>query len=59
MSKPWPADLPPDFRRRLDRALGYRSCGPADLWGEIRERLVEHRLEPPETLPQHGLGDFR
>lgn len=51
MPKPWPNDLPPDLRKRLDGVLKYRSFGSADLWGEIKEWLEGHGLEPPETLP--------
>lgn len=53
MPKPWPNDIPPDLRKRLDRVLSYRSWGAADLWGEVREWLADHALEPPETLPHH------
>lgn len=58
MPKPWPNDLPPDLRKRLDRALAMRSCGPADLWGEIREWLADHGIEPPEDLPGASVQDF-
>ena len=47
----WPQTIPPDLRLRLERVTGYRSFGPQDLWGEIREWLADHELEPPAGLP--------
>lgn len=55
---PWPNDLPPDLRKRLDRAMAMRSFGAADLWGEIKEWLEGHQIEPPENLPGASLKDF-
>lgn len=47
----WPQTIPPDLRRRLENVTGYRSYGPQDLWGEVREWLVLHQVEVPEGLP--------
>jgi hypothetical protein len=43
----WPHDLPPDLRRRLETVLGYRSFGPADVWGVVRDWLEEVGAAPP------------
>lgn len=51
--KAWPNDLPPDLRKRLARALAMRSCGPADIWGEIKEWLEAHQIERPDSVPHH------
>lgn len=33
MPNPWPNDILPDLRKRLDRVLSYHWWGAADLWG--------------------------
>ena len=48
----WPHNVPPDLRRRLENVLGFRSYGPAELWGEIREWLFLHGIEAPDRLPE-------
>lgn len=48
----WPQTIPPDLRRKLDSVMGYRSCGPQDVWGEIRDWLVMHGVEVPDDLPE-------
>jgi hypothetical protein len=47
----WPQTIPPDLRRKLENVMGYRSFGPQDVWGELREWLEKHRVEVPEALP--------
>lgn len=48
----WPQTVPADLRPRLEEVLSYRSHGPAELWGVVREWLAEHAVEPPERLPE-------
>jgi hypothetical protein len=48
----WPNSIPPDLRRRLEDVLSYRSFGPADLWGEIRDWLIKHQVAAPDQLPE-------
>lgn len=43
----WSQTIPDDLRRRLENVMGYRSFGPQDLWGEIREWLAANDLPPP------------
>jgi len=50
---PWPTDIPPDLRRNLETVLGFRSFGPAELWGEIRDWLVKHDVQVPDDLPEY------
>ena len=47
----WPNDIRPDLRRRLECVLGHRSFGPADIWGEVRDWLILHKVEPV-ALPE-------
>ncbi len=49
----WPQTIPPDLRRRLDGVMGFRSFGPNDVWGELRDWLVLHGVEAPAKLPEH------
>jgi len=48
----WPQTILPDLRRRLDSVMGYRSFGPTDVWGEVRDWLVLHGVETPAILPE-------
>ena len=52
----WPNDIPPDLRRRLECVLGQRSFGPADVWGEVRDWLIEHDVQPV-ALPEDKRPD--
>lgn len=54
----WPHTLPPDLRRRLEVVLSQRSHGPAEIWGEVRDWLVEHGVEAP-ALPEDTRYDGR
>lgn len=49
----WPHSIPEDLRHRLASAMTARSYGPPELWGEIREWLIKHGVEPPENLPEY------
>jgi hypothetical protein len=53
----WPQTIPPDLRRRLDGVMGFRSYGPNDVWGEVRDWLVLHRVEAPAKLPEDKGSD--
>lgn len=37
LTRPLPNDLPPDLRIRLETVLGFKSYGPADLYGAFKE----------------------
>lgn len=54
----WPHSIPAGLRRRIDSVLGQRSHGAADIWGEVRDWLVEHGVEMPDgvevELPPEG-----
>jgi hypothetical protein len=54
---PWPQTVPPDLRARLEDVLGQRSHGAAEIWGEIRDWLVKHGVEPPDGLPLDRPGE--
>lgn len=47
----WPQTIPPDLRSKLENVMGYRSFGPQDVWGELRDWLELHQVEVPERLP--------
>lgn len=32
--------------------MGFRSCGPSGLWGEIRDWLEHHEVPAPDRLPE-------
>ena len=49
---PWPKTIPEDLRCKLESVMGFRSFGPADLWGEIREWLDHHEVPAPDRLPE-------
>lgn len=51
MTKTWPNSCPPDLREELERVLGWRSHGPAELWGAFKEWAERHGVEPPAELP--------
>jgi hypothetical protein len=46
----WPYSVPTDLRRRLDGVLSQRSRGAAEVWGEVRDWLVEQGVEMPEAI---------
>lgn len=35
----WPNEVPPVLRRRLEEVLSFRNCGPAEVWGVVKEWL--------------------
>ena len=47
---PWPSNIPADLRHRLDAVLSLRSCGAAEVWGEVRDWLIKHGVEGPDRL---------
>jgi hypothetical protein len=49
-AKPWPHSMPAGLRRRLDRVLGLRNFGSAEIWGEVRGWLEENSVEMPEGI---------
>ncbi len=54
-----PYSIPSGLRRRIDRVLGLRNHGAAEIWGEVRDWLEEHGVEKPdsvqvETPPEGG-----
>lgn len=46
----WPYSSPAGLRRRIDTVLGQCSHGAAEIWGEIRDWLVERGVEMPDTI---------
>lgn len=32
--------------------MSMRGCAAADIWGEVRDWLVKHHVEPPAALPE-------
>ena len=32
--------------------MGFRSYGPSELWGEIRDWLEHHDVAAPDKLPE-------
>jgi hypothetical protein len=59
MPKPWPNSCPPDLRRELESVLGWRSHGPAEIWGAMKEWAERHGVEPPAELPGEGSPETR
>ena len=49
MNDVWLQTIPLDLRGKLESVTGYRSFGPKDLWGEIREWLELHGVEVPQA----------
>lgn len=47
---PWPYSIPADLRPRLAGVLSTRNCGPAEVWGEVRDWLAAHGVEVPESI---------
>lgn len=43
----WPETSPPDLRLRLLNVLSYRAPGPEDVWDEVREWLIHHKIAVP------------
>lgn len=57
----WPNTIPPDLRARFDGLLGLRNCGSAELWGEAKDWLEQHDIEPvelPLDQPPEHTGKF-
>ena len=50
--KKWPNEVPPDLRYRLESVLSFRSFGPADVWGVVREWLEAQEVEQEKAAPQ-------
>ena len=48
----WPHNIPPDLRKRINDVLGQRSQGAAEIWGQVRDWLEHHGVQPPEVLPE-------
>lgn len=46
----WPHSIPAGLRRRIDRVLGQRSHGAAEIWGEVRDWLEERGVEMPDSV---------
>ena len=40
----WPEEVPEDLRLRLLDATSYASCGPDDIWDEVRTWLSEQSI---------------
>lgn len=55
----WPKSVPPDLKKRLDEVLSFRTFGPAEVWGEVRDWLVAHGVEAPDKLPEDPPLDGR
>ena len=53
----WPHNIPPDLRRRLDAALSMRGCAAPDIWGEVREWLIQHGVEAQSQIPEDRAPD--
>ena len=43
----WPYSIPAGLRNRINRVLGVRNHGAPEIWGEVRDWLVEHGVEKP------------
>lgn len=53
---PWPHSIPADLRPLLDAVLSKRNCGPAEIWGEVRDWLEAHHVEmPPDIAQERGI----
>jgi hypothetical protein len=49
----WPNTIPEDLRQRLTGTLAARSVGPAEVWGDLRDWLIRHGIQPPDQpLPE-------
>lgn len=51
----WPNTIPEDLRRILTGTLATRSVGAAEVWGDLRDWLIRHGVEPPA----HPLPEYR
>lgn len=51
---PWPYTVPSDLRRRLDEVLSLRNRGAPEVWGEVRDWLVAHGIEMPDSVTFDG-----
>jgi hypothetical protein len=50
---PWPNTIPEDLRARLSGTMSARSIGPAEVWGDLRDWLIQHSIQPPDhPLPE-------
>ncbi len=45
---PWPQTIPPDLRRRIDAVLSMRDSDANEVWSELRDWLMRHRVEAPD-----------
>lgn len=55
---PWPHTIPADLRRMIENALGRRSVGSPEIWGEVRDWLIKHGVEAPDhPLPEEPKDD--
>jgi hypothetical protein len=46
----WPYTIPAGLRRRLEAVLSQRSHGAPEIWGEVRDWLVEQGVARPEGV---------
>ena len=46
----WPYSIPAGLRNRINRVLGGRNHGAPEIWGEVRDWLVEHGVEKPPSV---------
>lgn len=46
----WPQTIPADLRPRLAEVLSFRNCGPAEVWGAVRDWLEANGVEMPEGI---------
>lgn len=55
---PWPHTIPEGLRNRLAEVLSFRNHGPAEVWGAVRDWLVENGVEMPDHIrPEAGPGE--
>lgn len=59
MSTKWPSSCPQDLRDRLEMVLGFRSHGPQEIYGAVKEWAEKHEIEAPEGLPERPAGQTR
>lgn len=55
---PWPSSIPADLRRILDGTLAQRGVNAAQVWGDLRDWLIKHQVEPPAEIPEETLADW-
>lgn len=49
--KPLPEICPNDLRERIETVLGFRSYGPSELYGVVREWIAEQEAKEPSEPP--------